>query len=79
MDFQPQKEFVSYAAQIVGEDGKTRFTIPFSPQASQTSFEVSLYAGDLRSGSYSMFIRARGQNGDEHELAHGYFKVQFRD
>jgi hypothetical protein len=79
IDFQPRKEFVSYAAQIVSEDGKTKFTIPFSPHASQTSLEVSLYAGDLHSGNYSMFVRATDQDGAGHELAHGNFKVQLRD
>jgi hypothetical protein len=79
IEFQPQKEFVSYETQIVNEDGKIKLTVPFSAQPSQDTIELSLYAGDLTPGKYFMLVQAADQNGATQELARDVFRLQLQD
>src|ERR1051325_5075246 len=41
IEFQPQKEFISYEAQLVSEDGKVQPSVPFQPSPSQDMIEIS--------------------------------------
>lgn len=79
LDFQPQAQFGSYETQIVQLDGKIRFVVPFKLLPSQGMIEISLYAGDLAPGSYSMRVQATDQNGARKQLAEGFFRMQFQD
>lgn len=79
LEFQPQPQFASYETQILQQDGKVRFAIPFTLLPSQDMIEISLYAGDLAPGSYSMRVQATDQNGAMQQLAQGFFRMQFQD
>jgi hypothetical protein len=79
IEFQPQQEFAAYAAQLVKDDGKVQASKPFPVQPSQDTIEISFYAGDLKSGRYSMVVQATDRNGKKQELAKDFFKLQFQD
>ncbi|HMC29669.1 MAG TPA: hypothetical protein VKL99_02465, partial [Candidatus Angelobacter sp.] len=79
IEFQPQKEFVSYAVQLVKDNGTVPRTVPFSIEPSQQMIDISFYAGDLKPGRYFMVVQATDSNGNKQELARGPFRLQFQD
>src|SRR5262249_13485328 len=79
LDFQPQSQLGSYEMQIVQQDGKVKLAVPFTLLPSQDMIEISLYAGDLAPGSYSMRVQAKDQDGATQQLAQGFFRMQFQD
>ena len=79
IEFQPQKEFVSYAVRLVKDNGTVPRTVPFSIEPSQQMIDISFYAGDLKPGRYFMVVQATDSNGNKQELARGPFRLQFQD
>jgi hypothetical protein len=79
LDFQSQPQFVSYEVQLVKADGKFTRTMRYPVQPSQDQAGISVYAGDLTPGRYSMVVQATDQNGNKQELARGSFKLQFQN
>jgi len=79
IEFQSQKEFISYEVQLVKDDGKVQRSVPFPIQPSQDMIEISFYAGNLKPGRYSMVVQATDQNGRKQELAGGSFRLQFQE
>jgi len=78
-EFRPEEKFVSYETQIVSDDGKIKLVVPFSIPASRDIIEVSVYAGILKPGRYSMLVQGTERNGSKQELARRSFRIQFLD
>jgi hypothetical protein len=78
-EFRLEEKFVSYETQIVSDDGEIKLVVPFSIPASRDIIEVSLYAGTLKPGGYSMLVQGTERNGSKQELARRPFRIQFLD
>jgi hypothetical protein len=80
----PGSDFTAYEGQIISEPGsgpkRVVATIPISAQQAQAQIDISLYAGTLTPGNYSLIVRRttrkKGENAEEPRYR---FTLEFQD
>lgn len=78
-EFTPSDQFASYEARILDNAGAVVYSLPFSAESSQEIIEVSLIAGALKPGSYSMVVQGVSSDGARTPLGEKPFVLHFLD
>ncbi len=78
VEFARKPEFASYRAEIIGESGKVKASLPVPAASTDESVTVTLPANTLEAGKYAMVVYGLTQDGTKTEAGpHGDFNLQF--
>jgi hypothetical protein len=77
VDFIRKPEFTRYEAQIVAESGKVKVSLPVPAAVEEDSVTISLPAGTLDAGQYSMVVYGLAADGSKTQTGQGEFDLHF--
>jgi hypothetical protein len=77
VEFIRKPEFTQYEAQIVTESGKVKASLAVPAAVEEDSVTISLPAGTLDAGQYSMVVYGLAADGGKTETGRGEFDLQF--
>lgn len=77
VEFIRKPEFTQYEAQIVTESGKVTASLAVPAAVEEDSVTISLPAGTLDAGQYSMVVYGLAADGGKTETGRGEFDLQF--
>jgi hypothetical protein len=72
-------DFVAYRADIVTESGQRKYSVPLSVKPDEDSITISLVAGALSSGRYSIVVLGIDKRGGTNEAGNGVFDLHLAD
>ncbi len=77
VEFVRKSEFTSYQAEIIGESGKVKASLPAPVPVGEDTVTITLPANSLQTGKYSMLVYGLTQDGVKTEAGRGEFDLQF--
>ena len=72
-------DFVAYRADILTESGQRKYSVPLSVKPDEDSITISLLAGALSSGRYSIVVFGIDKSGRESETGNGVLDLHLAD
>lgn len=71
----PEQSYASYAADIIGPDGKIRCSLQLPSSIGEDNYFVQVPAGSYNEGVYSVVVRGTNPGGSSTELGRGSFEL----
>ena len=71
----PSQSYSAYAADVMGPDGKMRWSLQLPNVAGEDSYFVQVPAGSYNEGVYSVVVRGTNPDGSSTELGRGSFEL----
>lgn len=79
VEFMPEQELTTYRADILSASNLLKYSVPLTVNSSDDSVAVSVPAGVLEPGNYSVVIRGQSPGGNQKDLATSTFELRFID
>jgi hypothetical protein len=78
VDVPSDARYSSYVAELQGPRGNREWSLTIPPEATKDTVPIRVPAGTRTSGTYTLVVRAAGNNGDVVELGRYPFRLQVR-